>query len=82
MGQLMRNQDIDLEIVEDIEEEEEDRREGSPEDARRPQPGGPSTIRRRVIKFTESNGDKTLEPAEKLNQKKVDTLHMFDPLFK
>lgn len=68
MGQLTRGQDIDIEIVQQEEEEDRDNREASPEDKRRPQPGGPSTIRRRVLKFTESQGEKTLEKVEKISQ--------------
>ena len=41
-----------------------------------------SANRKRVLKFTDTQGEKTLETKEKLDLAKYDTVNMIDPLFK
>ena len=41
-----------------------------------------TAARKRNLKFTDTDGEKTLEPAEKIDLAKYDVMHMVDPLFK
>lgn len=68
-----------------MDEIEEDPGEMSPEAARQrteAKNAGPSTVRRRVLRFTESQGQKTLEKPEKVSNPAIDTESLIDPLFK
>lgn len=42
---------------------------------------GPTANKKRVLKFNDSQGEKTLEREDKLNFKNFDILSLFDPLF-